>query len=314
MNNKPIVVAGILFIALAVLGIIIFLFSTRGDESVVTPVGNTPVSTTKPDVKNISYSIEGKAVVLKDGVSEVSTLPNSTLKTTTQYFGNDAVGDLNEDGIPDTAFLLTQNTGGSGTFYYVVVALKTSAGGYIGTNAILLGDRIAPQTTEIKDGVLAVNYAVRNPGEPMTTRPSMGKTMWIKVDTKTNQIVEWVKDFEGEANPSVMKLDMQTWHWTSTTYTNSQTVIPKISNKFALTFTLPNRFSASTDCNGVGGEYSVTGSTIVFTKMMSTMMYCQDSQEQVFSGMLGDVKSYHFTSKGELIFDLKTNGGQMIFR
>ena len=56
-----------------------------------------------------------------------------------------AVGDLNGDGTPDVAFLLTQSPGGSGTFYYAVVALRTATG-YTGTNAVLLGDRIAPQT------------------------------------------------------------------------------------------------------------------------------------------------------------------------
>ena len=94
--------------------------------------------------------------------SEVAAAPGSASKITTQYFGNSAEGDLNGDGIPDTAFILTQNSGGSGTFYYVVAALKVS-GVYRGTKpAILLGDRIAPQSTEIKDGEVVVNYSTRN--------------------------------------------------------------------------------------------------------------------------------------------------------
>ncbi len=103
-----------------------------------------------------------------------------TLKgnSTVRYFGNEASGDLNGDGIPDVGFIVSQDSGGSGTFYYAVAALK-KASGYIGTNAIFLGDRIAPQTTEIKGQQLIVNYADRAVGEPFTTKPSFGKSKYL---------------------------------------------------------------------------------------------------------------------------------------
>ena len=123
--------------------------------------------------KNISYKIDGTAVLLTDGMAVQEAAPGSASKITTTYFGNEATGDLDGNGTEDVAFLLTQNAGGSGTFYYVVVAAKTDTG-YVGTNAILLGDRIAPQTTEISNGVVTVNYAIRKTGDPMTTAPSVG--------------------------------------------------------------------------------------------------------------------------------------------
>ena len=96
------------------------------------------------------------------------------------YFGNEATGDLNGDGLPDIAFIFTQDGGGSGTFFYVAVHLKT-ANGYKDTNSVFLGDRIAPQTTEIKNGELIVNYADRRPTDPMTTAPSVGVSKYLKV-------------------------------------------------------------------------------------------------------------------------------------
>ena len=130
------------------------------------------------DYKDATYTIEGQQVTLIGGYSEVPVMPGSASKTITRYFGNDAIGDLNGDGVPDVAFILSQTSGGSGTFYYVVVALKN---GYQGTNAILLGDRIAPQTTEIKNGEVIVNYADRKPTDPMTTQPSVGVSKYLKV-------------------------------------------------------------------------------------------------------------------------------------
>jgi heat shock protein HslJ len=122
---------------------------------------------------------------------------------------------------------------------------------------------------------------------------------------------------EGEANPDIMKLDMKTWNWISTTYNDGKIIKPKNTDKFKLTFKnyeSGKTFSASTDCNGVGGEYVLNGNKITFDKMMSTLMYCEGSQEAEFSKSLSEVVSYFFTNKGELVLELKYDSGSMIFR
>ncbi|MEK7554926.1 MAG: hypothetical protein AAB518_03015 [Patescibacteria group bacterium] len=135
--------------------------------------------------KDISYIIDGETVLLKDGVAETEVAPGSASKITTHFFGNEAKGDLNSDGIPDLAFLLSRDGSGSGTFYYIVAALQTEKGGYQGTNAILLGDRIAPQTTEIRNGEVIVNYSDRRSGEAMTVKPSVGVSKYLRVSGNT---------------------------------------------------------------------------------------------------------------------------------
>ncbi len=132
------------------------------------------------DYKNATYLIEGKPVTLVGGVSEMESSPGSASKTVTRYFGNEAFGDLNGDGREDVAFLLTQESGGSGTFFYVVAALLSDQG-YQGANAVLLGDRIAPQTTGIENGLIVVNYAVRKPGESFTVPPSVRLTKIFQI-------------------------------------------------------------------------------------------------------------------------------------
>src|SRR3989344_2038195 len=125
--------------------------------------------------KDATYVIEGKVVTLQNGVSEMEIMPGSASKIITRYFGNELKTDLDGDGPDDVAFLLTQEGGGSGTFFYAVAALNTNAG-YIGSDGYPLGDRIAPQSTNLSPNprhkyVIVVNYADRAPGEPMTTRP-----------------------------------------------------------------------------------------------------------------------------------------------
>ena len=155
------------------------------------------------DARNATYVIEGVPVTLVDGVAETPAALDSASKVTTRYFGNKLTTDLNGDGREDVVFLITQERGGSGTFYYAVAALNT-AQGYVGSDGYLLGDRVAPQTTEVSQnpqqvGVIVVNYADRAPGEPMTARPSAGKSAYLKLDTATMRWGIVVPDFEGES-------------------------------------------------------------------------------------------------------------------
>lgn len=136
----------------------------------------------KLDVQNSTYIIEGKYITLKNGYNEQEIAPGSASKLITRYFGNKVSADFNDGGMGnlDSAFLLSQDGGGSGTFYYIA-ALVSEGDKYIGTNAILLGDRIAPQTTEFKDGGIVVNYADRRPGEPFSVQPSIGVSRYFRI-------------------------------------------------------------------------------------------------------------------------------------
>ena len=135
------------------------------------------------DPKNSSFIIDSQTIKLNNGKYETYSAPSSNSKNITTYFGNEAEGDLNRDGLKDIAFLVTQDTGGSGLFYYVVVALNSDSG-YKTTNAFFIGDRIAPQSTEIKSGELHVNYAERRPGQPMSSQPDQGAVLLLKVNSK----------------------------------------------------------------------------------------------------------------------------------
>jgi hypothetical protein len=164
------ILGGILIIVVAG----IYRFTIVKDDLIITP---EPMPSS---IKDTTYVIEHQAVKLTDGVA-TTPLPDSAATVTTKYFGNAVDGDFNNDGRADTAFLLTQDTGGSGTFYYLVAALRTS-NGYQGTNGIVLGDRINPQTTGYLNGLIVVNYADRGPKEPMTTIPTVGVSRYFRVD------------------------------------------------------------------------------------------------------------------------------------
>jgi heat shock protein HslJ len=274
------------------------------------PSGNQ----TNADYKNAEYAIEGERIKLENGVAETEGELGSVAKVMTRYFGNVANGDLNADGIPDVAFILTQDTGGSGTFYYVVGAIQNKDGEYSGTSGVFLGDRIAPQTTEIQNGIVIVNYADRAADESFTTSPSIGKSIWLKLNPTTMQFGEVAQNFEGEADPSRMTLGMKKWTWVSALYNDGREIKPNKPGVFTVTFRSNKEFTATTDCNSMGGEYVALNGQLSFSKIISTEMYCGGSQESEFASLLQNTSGYHFTSRGELILDLKFDSGSVVFK
>jgi len=269
--------------------------------------------------QNSTYSIDGEPVTLAGGKSEEEIVPGSASKKVTQYFGNEVSVDLDADGREDSVFLLTQETGGTGTFFYVAAALNT-VDGWKGSDALFLGDRIAPQTTEVssdpnRNDVIVVNYLDRKFDDTMTVEPSVGKSIWLQLDTESMSFAGVEQNFEGEVDPENMTLGMKSWQWVKTSYNNDTEIVPAEIDAFTITFDDNGSFSATTDCNTLGGSYSLEGKQIVFGEdMFMTKMFCEGSQEQEFVALLGEVQSYFFTNRGELVFDLKFDSGSAFFK
>lgn len=266
------------------------------------------------DYKNTSYIVNGERVTFVNGASEVGVAPGSTSRVITKYFGNEISKDLNGDGKEDVTFLITQETGGTGTFFYVVAALNTEDG-YKGSDAVLLGDRIDPQTIESGPGnSIIVNYLDRTLTESMATKPSVSKSIRLILDPETMKFGQVEQNFEGEADIKVMNLDMKTWKWVKAELSDGKIIEPNKKDEFTLTFNKDGSFSAKTDCNSMGGKYVSTKNTITFKDIFSTKMYCEGSQENEFSSLLDKTTQYMFTSKGELVLNLKYDSGSVFFK
>lgn len=261
------------------------------NEVVITSIVSTPL--------NATYLFSGESIPLTDGVFTRSIAPESATVETFRVFGEPTYADLDGDGDEDAILLLTQDGGGSGTFYYVAIAVRNDDM-YTGTNAMLLGDRIAPQNINIQNGVAVVNYVTRNQDDDFTTSPSVGKSIWIHFDAEKNEIGEAVKDFEGEVNPEQMTLTMHPWRWVKSDY-EAVSSKPTKPEAFSLTFLDDGTVRITTDCNTMSGQYTTDKNTLVLSQLISTLMYCEDSQENEFSGMLSKTTSYSFSTKGELL-------------
>ena len=260
-----------------------------------------------------SYMIGDQVVTLVDGQAQAPAAPGSSTTITTGVWGVPEIADLNGDGREDAALVLIHDSGGSGTFYYVVAAISDDDG-YRGTPGVFLGDRIEPRSIAVVDDRIIVKFLERAPGDALAESPSVPTEQLAIYDVETGQLAQVARNFEGEADPARMTLQMKTWNWVKTVYNDDTVHTPLEPDVFGLTFDDEGNLHVTTDCNTMNGRYLVDEHRIQFEQMTSTRMFCEGSQEQEFAKMLDSVSSYLFTDRGQLVLEIRYDSGSMIFR
>jgi hypothetical protein len=131
------------------------------------------------DAPNASYDIEGGAVALAGGRSEVQAAPGSATQVVTTLADRRSYGDLDGDGAADAAVALWQAPGGSGTFHYLAVLAGGSAGP---APTVLLGDRVIVDRVAIAHGRVAVSYLTRGLDEALAAQPTIPVTRYFALE------------------------------------------------------------------------------------------------------------------------------------
>jgi len=126
-----------------------------------------PADALTQDYMTTKYEIDGEMVELETNRVE--------------YFGNEAWADFNADGQDDVSFLIARTSEAGERSYYVAAALNLEEG-FEGMNTVFLGNNIAIQTAEYKNGLLVVNFT--NENEDQTIQDSMtGITKLFSIST-----------------------------------------------------------------------------------------------------------------------------------
>ncbi len=104
----------------------------------------------KDGYDDLAYVIDGKTIDLQDGTATVDG-------ATYSLWGEEAEGDITEDGIADLASILVREQEATSTSYYLVAAVRAD-GAYQGVNGVLLGNDITPLGLESKLGGMVVRF------------------------------------------------------------------------------------------------------------------------------------------------------------
>lgn len=158
--------AAILNRVVSVLVMTAFLVTACSGQKKVAP---TPVPA-EIDPANATYSIEGKPVTLVNGKADEPIVPGGASRHVTALTPFMARGDIEGDGQQDVAVLLTDNSGGSGVFYYLAAFPATQGPS---TAAVFVGDRISVTNLAISDRKIVVSYLTRPDGAPFSAAPTV---------------------------------------------------------------------------------------------------------------------------------------------
>lgn len=138
--------------------------------------------TSKPDIANAIFEIEGEKVSLINGKASTKIAEDSATLVETSLTGEVVYSDINNDGLSDAVSLAMQSGGGSGLFVYLLAYVSGNVM-YKSAEPLFLGDRISPQNLNISQtGLIEVSYLDRLPDESMASEPT-------KLITKTFKLV-----------------------------------------------------------------------------------------------------------------------------
>ncbi len=102
-----------------------------------------------------------------------------------------------------------------------------------------------------------------------------------------------------------------TWVWVDAVLVNDETVTPNKSQAFSLTLTSGGQAQGVTDCNGFGGNYTVSDDGVIsFGEFASTLMFCDGSQEEVFRNLLLSGVTIEDVTESALV--LKNQAGDIL--
>ena len=109
----------------------------------------------------------------------------------------------------------------------------------------------------------------------------------------------------------ITTLASSTWVWQKTVMADGSIVTPAQASAFTVALSTDGKLSGTTDCNGFFGNYSLgSDGFITFGPMGSTMMFCENSQESVFTGAVSKTTKYAVDTTGTtLTFTLADNAG-----
>lgn len=127
---------------------------------------------------------------------------------------------------------------------------------------------------------------------------------------KPNSMGNLSKKIQDKGIDSHSPLFGTSWVWVSSVIGGATTTAPA-GGKFVLSFGEDHRVQSTTDCNGVGGNYSLGANNVMtISQFMSIMMFCEGSHEAVYSAQLTKTTAYivdgtHLTlvnSSGTMMF------------
>lgn len=152
--------------------------------------------------------------------------------------------------------------------------------------------------------IIALNYFSRNASLPNPLTPS------------PDRVMQPYGKLPGDSAPAPTAEELvgTTWVWKQLIIGGDGVVAPNAPEKFTITFGADGSVSGTTDCNGFGGTYTLGSDGIIsFGSFMSTLMYCEGSQESQFTSELAQATRLTTDPEGNLVMTLGETSNVLVF-
>ncbi|MDX9864210.1 MAG: META domain-containing protein [Anaerolineaceae bacterium] len=242
-------------------------------------------------LENTTYQgIYEEAVPLTDGVYEGEPVTEgSALRPLVTLIPEIvAFGDLNGDGVEDAVVVLTENSGGSGSFVYLA-AVVNDMGVLKNIATLLLGDRVFPSQITIADQQIVVEMLTHSDSDPLCC-PSL--------EVRNTYALKWtLEKMDSETLSEVVMPDsLQNTKWVASgIFVDGEMTTNPLDSKITAQFE-DGRISGQSACNQYSADYTLEeNNSINFSASMSTLMACEpavNQREQEFLTALQAVTRY----------------------
>lgn len=214
-------------------------------------------------------------VKLSHGEYREAVAPGSAAELVVKLTGQKAIGIVN--GIPTSGVILVTDSGGSGTFYDLVLVLKgREAWKHVDT--AFLGDRVKIHSVELKGNEFVVDLTTHGPQDPMCC-PTLQVKKRFAVETGRLVAVD-----EKTLEQEVAGIVGPVWQWEQTLDSDGKKVGPADPKSYTVQFLENGTLAIKADCNSKGGSYSIKGDKLSITITHSTRAACpEDSLEDRFA-------------------------------
>jgi heat shock protein HslJ len=266
------------------------------------PPGLSPQALANATYKS-QYTPSG-SVTLQNGRFSEPAAPGSATQIIIQMTRHLAYGEMN--GKPAAALVLVSDPGGSGTFYDLHLMFSADGRTPLNPAAVLLGDRVKLNKVSIENNLIVVDMVQAGPDDPLCC-PSQ----------HVIKTYEWQKDQLVEKSSQVVESSPElvgtVWRWEQTLMNSGAKLAPDNPNSYTVEFKPDGTVAIQADCNQVGGNYTLEGSSITIELGPSTLAACPEgSLGDPFIRHLGAVGAYFFQD-ADLFMDLLVDGGTMKF-
>ena len=164
-------------------------------------------------------------------------------------------------------------------------------------------------------GCIGVESQLAAPPEASTVVPDQTREPTTAEPTQRAQGAAVVTDADTVGAASVAGgLTGVVWQWMGSEYSNDTSTAVGEPSSYTLQFQDGGDVLVKADCNAAAGTYSATGAGLDIRLAGTALEACDEgSLSEKYVTELGDVATYVMGDRGQLVLNLKMDGGNMIF-